>query len=52
MQEATGTQLAMTYIGIRKANVAQWVVLRPIFEVCAGNTGNEGGGRRREAWCI
>ena len=39
----------MTYIGRLHATVAQWVDLRPIFEVCAGETGYKGGGRRREA---
>ena len=40
----------MTYIGRRQANVAQWVALRPLFELCARETWCEGGGRRREAW--
>ena len=40
----------MTYIGIRQATRAQWVVLWPIFEVCAGDKGYEGRGHRREAW--
>ena len=30
--------------------MAQWVVLRPLFEVCERETGFKGGGRRREAW--
>ena len=33
--EAAGTQSEMTYIGRRQGTVAQWVVLRPIIEVCA-----------------
>ena len=33
--EAAVTQSEMTYIGIQQATVAQWVALRPIFEVCA-----------------
>ena len=28
----------------------KWVDLRLIFEVCAGETGYEGGGNRRETW--
>ena len=38
----------MTYIGIRQATLAQWVALRPIFEVCTGEKGYEGGGLRRD----
>ena len=30
--------------------MAQWVVLRPIFEVCSGGKGYEGVGNSREAW--
>ena len=30
--------------------MAQWVALRPLFEVCARETGYEGGGRRRKVW--
>ena len=47
VREAAGTQSAMTYIGRRQGTAAQWVALRPIFEVEAFY---EGGGRRREAW--
>ena len=43
-----GTQPLQTYIGRRQATVAEWVALRPIFEVCAKETGYEGGGRLRE----
>ena len=50
VRKAAGTQSAMTYIGRRQATVAKWVALRPIIEVCAGNTGYEGGGLRREEW--
>ena len=50
MREAAGTQLAMTYIGRRKATVAQWVALRPLLEVCAREKGYEGGGCRRASW--
>ena len=42
--------MSMIYIGRRKATVAQWVEVRPIFEVFAGEKGYEGGVRRREDW--
>ena len=48
--EASGTQSKMTYIGRRQGTVIHWVALRPIFEVCAGETGYEEGRRRRDAW--
>ena len=38
-READGIQLEMTYIGRRKETVAQWVALRPLFEVCEGENG-------------
>ena len=50
VQEATGTYLAMTYIGRRQATMEHWVELRPIFEVCADEKGREGESCRREAW--
>ena len=34
VRESAGTQLARIYIEMRQANLAQWVVLRSIFEVC------------------
>ena len=52
--EASGTQSAMTYIGRHQATVVQWVALRPIIEVCAGeksyggvDTGGRLGGTNR-----
>ena len=48
IREAAGTQSARIYIERRQATVAQWVVLRPLFDVCARETGYEGGGRRRK----
>ena len=30
--------------------MAEWVVLQPIFEVCANETGYRGEGRHRETW--
>ena len=32
--------------------MSQWVALRPLFEVCARDTGYEGGGRRRKVWWL
>ena len=49
-QEEVGTQLAMTYIGRKQANVVQRVALRPIFEVCVVEKGYEGRVSRRELW--
>ena len=43
MQEVAGTKLVITYIGRRQATVSQWVALQPIFEVCTGEKGYEGG---------
>ena len=37
-------------MGRRHATLAQWVAMRPLFEVCARETGYGGGGSRREAW--
>ena len=48
--QGAGTQPLQTYIGRRQATVAEWVALRPIFEVYAKETGYEGGGRLREPW--
>ena len=50
MQELAGTQSVMNYIGRQQATVSQWVELKPIFEVYAGEKGHRGGGLRREAW--
>ena len=44
---AVGMQSAVTYIDRRQAKVAQGVALRPILEVCARETGYEGGDRKR-----
>ena len=38
------------YIEQRQATGAQWVVIHPLFEVCARETGYGGGGWRRKAW--
>ena len=50
IQEAAGTQSARIYIERRQATVVQWVVIHPLFEVCARETGYEGGERRRKVW--
>ena len=42
VQEASGTQLLVTYIGRRQEMVAQRVALQPILEVCARDTVYEG----------
>ena len=49
LQEAE-TQPLQTDIGRRLAEVVEWVVLQPIFEVCANATGYRGEGRHRETW--
>ena len=49
MQEA-GTKPLRGYIDKRQATVVEWVKLRPIFEVCAEETGYEGGGKLCKPW--
>ena len=49
VQEEVGTQSVITYIGRRQATVAHRLVLHPIFELCAGGKGYEGGERSRDA---
>ena len=44
------TKTASTYIGRRQGTVAQWMDLRPIFEVCAWEPWFVGGGRRWKTW--
>ena len=46
--ETVGLKSKMTYIGRLQETVTHSVALRPIFEVCAGETSYEGGGCRRE----
>ena len=50
VREVVGTHSVITYIGRRQTTMAEWVALRPLYEVCAKEKGYEGGGRRREAW--
>ena len=42
--QETGIQSASNYICPWQVMVAQWMELRPIVEVCASETGYEGGG--------
>ena len=44
VQETSGTQYYVTYIGHREGTVSQWVALRTIFRVCTMEKGYEGGG--------
>ena len=48
LREAAVIKLEMTYIESLQGTLAQWVVLRPIFEVYTRDKGYEGGGRRRD----
>ena len=48
VREAAVTQSKKTYIGRQQTTVAQWVALRPLFEVCEREKGYEGGGHRRK----
>ena len=50
MLQAAGTKLLKEYINKRQGTVAEWVALWKIFEVCAKDTGYEGGGKLREPW--
>ena len=48
--QATGTKSLWEYIDMRQTMVAEWVSLRPIFEVSEKETGFEGGGKARGQW--
>ena len=48
--QAAGTKHIWGYINRRQATVAEWVVLRPIFEVFEKEIRYEGGGRLRNHW--
>ena len=50
IREAAGTHLARIYIERLLSHMAQWVVIRPLFEVCEREKGYERGGRRRKEW--
>ena len=48
--QETWTKPFRGYIKRRQATVAEWVALRPIFEVFVKETGFEGRGRARNQW--
>ena len=48
VQEAAGTQSARIYVEKWQATMVQWLVLRPLFEVCARETGYKGWGEKEE----
>ena len=48
--KASGTQSDRIYIERWQKTMAKWVALRPLFEVCARETGYGGGGRMRKVW--
>ena len=48
--QGSGTQPLQTYLDRSQTKVVEWVTLRPIFEVCARETGYDGGGKLREPW--
>ena len=50
MLQSEGTKLLREYIVKRQATVAESVALCPIFEVCAEETGYEGGGKLCKPW--
>ena len=43
IREAAGTKSASIYIERRQATVAQWLVLRPLFDLFTREKGYEGG---------
>ena len=49
--EGAGTHLFRKYVDMRQATVMEWVELQPIFDVCARETGYEGGGKLQVQWC-
>ena len=48
--QGVGTHTLRKYVDRRQATVVEWVANRPIFGVCARETGYEGGGRLRVPW--
>ena len=48
--QGVGTQPLKTYVDRRQAAVVEWVALRNIFDVCARETGYEGGDRLQILW--
>ena len=51
MLQASGTKPLRKYIDKRQAEVAEWVDLQTIFEVCAKDVEYKGGRKLREPWC-
>ena len=45
-----GTQTLRKHVDRQHATVAEWVATRPIFDVCARETGYEGGERLQVPW--
>ena len=45
-----GTQTLRKHVDRQQATVAEWVATRPIFDVCARETGYEGGERLQVSW--
>ena len=45
-----GMKLVAKYIGRRQATVSQWVDLLPLLELCARETGYDGGGWNKSSW--
>ena len=48
--QGAGNQPLQTYIDRRQMPVTEWVIFRPIFEVCANEMGYKVGGRHQETW--
>ena len=44
MLKGAGTQTLSKYVDRLQATVAEWVAIRPIFDVCVRDTGYEGWG--------
>ena len=45
--QVVGTQTLSTYVDMQQATVVEWVVIRPIFDICVRETGYE---RWRRLW--
>ena len=50
MLQGAGTQPLQTYLDRRQATVAEWVALRPTFNVYARETSYKGGGKLQDPW--
>ena len=51
MLPAAGKKTLREYINKRQELLAEWVALRPIFEVYTKELGYAGGGKLQETWC-